>query len=522
MSISEKIHAYLKSKESQESVPVDEPRVAVNEAVGAVAFYYEKLRNVVDYQDEHLIRQNAIRRIINRRLIVQDSYEDVALSLIKELVRSRYFPNNTIPYSKVKEVSNILGFYIGAVDALTHHADFSEKEKDALISYAACAIDEYLAPMTQEEALVKLMYDVCESELISADLDSDEKIRKTQIFVACYRVLLRPDAERLRYFLLKQVYAACARPVDANPKDFANNFFSLQKRISDIIRHSHNKKILPFLRRYRIAFILLHTIIRSKTKSILEDPDELETQIQKLCEQLYISQRKRLYGRSIRAFVYIFLTKMLLGIGVELPYDLLTIHHINILPLIINIMFPPVLLLCMTLSAKLPSAENTAKILQAVKEIVSTDEPRKVFTVQRLPAKKKRIILPIVFTLLYLAFFGISFGAIAWVLRALHFNVVSGVIFFLFLSLVTFFGVSIRRSVQEYIMVYKKPNVLMAFLDPFFLPIVLVGRWLSSNISRINVFVFIFDVLIELPFQALIDITEEWFAFIKEKKEEIG
>jgi len=521
MNISDKISAYLKSKEFQESISADEPHIAVNEAVGAVAFYYEKLRNVVDYQDEHLIRQNAIRRIINRRLIVQDSYEDVALSLLKELVRSRYFPNGKIPYSKVKEVSYILGFYIGAVDALTQNPDFSDKEKDALISYAACAIDEHLAPMVQEEALVKLMYDICESDLVPADFDIDEKIRKTQIFVACYRVLLRPDADRLRYFLLKQLYVACTHPAEADAKDFAKNFFNLQKRISDIIRHPHNKKLLPFLRRYRIAFILLHTIIRSKSKSILDDPDELEEQIKKLCEQLYTSQRKRLYGRSIRVFVYIFLTKMLLGLGVELPYDLFTIHHINSVPLIINIIFPPALLLWITLSAKLPGAENTAKILRAVKEIVYTDEQKNVFTVQRLPIKKKRIILPFIFTVLYLALFVVSFGAIAWVLRALHFNIVSGVIFFLFLSLVTFFGVSIRQSVREYVMVYKKPNVLMAFLDPFFLPIVLVGRWLSFNISRINVFVFIFDVLIELPFQALIDITEEWFAFIKEKKEEI-
>ncbi len=521
MEISEKIIGYLKDKESPQTISSDEPRISVNEAVGAVAFYYEKLRNVVDYQDEHLIRQNAIRRIIKRRLIVQDAYEDVAFSLLKELVRSRYFLNNTIPYSKVKEVSHILAFYIGAIDVLTPHADFSEREKDILISYAACAIDEYLAPLVQEEALVKLMYGVVEAELVPNDLDTDEKIRKTQIFVASYRVLLRPDADRLRYFLLKQLYSACTHTAEADPKDFAKIFFDVQKKIHDIIRHPHNKKLLPFLRRYRIPFILLHTIIRNRSKSILDDSDELEAQIKKLCEQLYASQKKRLYGRSIRAFVYIFLTKMLLGIGVELPYDLITIHHINVLPLIVNIVFPPVLLLIIALSTKLPGADNTKKILQAVKEIVYTDEPRNIFTVQRLPVKKKRFILPFIFTLLYIALFAISFGCIAWVLRRLHFNIASGIIFFLFLSLVTFFGVTIRRSVQEYVMVVKKPNIFMAFLDPFFLPIVQVGRWLSFNISRINIFVFIFDVLIELPFQALIDITEEWFSFIREKKEDM-
>ena len=51
----------------------DESTISVSEVSSALAFYYEKIRNIIDYQDEHLLRQSAIKRILNRRLIFQES-----------------------------------------------------------------------------------------------------------------------------------------------------------------------------------------------------------------------------------------------------------------------------------------------------------------------------------------------------------------------------------------------------------------------------------------------------------------
>ena len=240
-----------------------------------------------------------------------------------------------------------------------------------------------------------------------------------------------------------------------------------------------------------------------------------------MCESLYQMQKKRLFSRTIRAFAYIFLTKMILGFAIELPYDILTLGHVNSLPLIVNVIFPPALLLAITLSAKFPDKKNTEMITQALKEIAGLSEQRTVFVTQRVQEKKRSPVLTVVFTLLHLALFAVSFGAIIRILQYLQFNVVSGIIFILFICLITFFGVSLRRSVRDFIILKSRPSLTALFFDSFFLPIIQVGRWLSFNISRINIFIFLFDVLIELPFQALVEITEEWFSFLKEKKEDI-
>ena len=160
-------------------------------------------------------------------------------------------------------------------------------------------------------------------------------------------------------------------------------------------------------------------------------------------------------------------------------------------------------------------------IVTAIREMMDSAAPKTIFTSQRYRDKKRSATLTVIFSILHLALFAISFGAIIWILQRLQFNAVSGVIFVLFVCLITFFGVSLRRSVRDFIIIKSRPSFIALFFDSFFLPIIQVGRWLSFNISRINIFIFIFDVLIELPFQALVEITEEWFSFLKEKKEDI-
>lgn len=521
--VSSRMTRYLASFVQHRAHSGDEQqKLSVNDAIGAIAFYYEKIRNIIDYQDEHLLRQNAIKRILGRRLIFQESMDELAHALMKELIRSRYFPNNALPLSIVRDVEQILNMYVGVLEALRKRHILSDIDQDWLLAMAACAIDEHLVPVAHEEALVTLMYEMLEGQVEGNFSGVDEKMRKSQIYIASYRVLLRPDATRLRYFLLKHSFKQWTQYQHPDCEQLALEYPDVSKKIDGYIRHPLNKKLMASFRRYRIPFIVLHTIIKSNGEEILKNREALQKEIKRICDGFYSVQRRRLVSRTIRAFVYIFLTKMILGLAIELPYDLFTLHHINTTPLLINILFPPALLAVITLSARFPGEENTKRIERAIDELMSEGhEKREIFVPHRYAVKQKNPVLTAIFTILYVALFLISFGVLWWALRQFSFTIVSGIIFVVFICLITFFGVTLRRSVQELMILHKKPGLFVTFFDLFTLPIVQVGRWLSFNISRVNIFVFIFDVLIELPLQALIEITEEWFAFIKEKKEEL-
>jgi hypothetical protein len=67
-----------------------------------------------------------------------------------------------------------------------------------------------------------------------------------------------------------------------------------------------------------------------------------------------------------------------------------------------------------------------------------------------------------------------------------------------------------------------KENILTLLSDFFYTPILAVGKWLSENFSRINVFIFVLDFIIEAPFKVFVEITDEWSKYVKERRDEIG
>lgn len=84
-----------------------------------MSFYYEKIRNAVHYSEEHLLRKDAIFRILKRQLVIEGTVrlvraEDsrtLAQHLLIELIRAGYLPNNVLPETKIEEVAKIINKY---------------------------------------------------------------------------------------------------------------------------------------------------------------------------------------------------------------------------------------------------------------------------------------------------------------------------------------------------------------------------------------------------------------------------
>lgn len=519
--LNNRIHEYLKGFTAHKQEHGSEQKVAVSDAVSALAFYYEKIRNAMEYQDDHLMRQGAIRRIVGRRMMFAQNPVDLSGALVRELVRSRYLPNNAVPLDVVKKVEKIIFGYLGILESLKKQHLLNDKNQDWILNILSCALDELFMPVTAEEGLVRLMAHVLEPYLQKSFPGVDERIKKGQLVIACYRILLRPNINRLQYFLLKQGFSVWVNGGLSDSDARAKEVPDIMQRIDSAIMYPLNGRLQGVFRRFRIAFIVLHSIVRQKGEHILDNADTLSKEVKAVCEKMYASQRKRLVGRTIRAFIYIFLTKMVLGLSIEIPYDLFTEGVVNIRPLLLNIIFPPFVLAAMAFSVRVPGTNNTQEIIQAIREIVFEDTPQKVFVPQKIAYMRRGMAIATVFNILYGVLSLISIGLFAWILYSLDFSIVSGVILFFFLSLVMFFGITLRRMVSDLVLIKTKDRFFWLFIGQFFDPIMRLGQWLAFRISKINVLVFVFDILIELPFQALIEITEEWFSFMREKKDEL-
>lgn len=516
-----RIEEYLQQKSTEPKAKEGEPTVVVSDAVSALSFYYEKIRNVMEYQDDHLLRQMAIRRILGRRSMFGQDASAIAGPLVREIVRSRYVANNTLPQTIIKDVECILTFYFAVLTGLKRERLLDNKEQDWVLHMASCAIDELLAPMTAEEALARVMADVLMPSLEKSLAQLDPRVKKGQLLIACYRILFRPNIHRLQFFLLKQSFGVLLSESPQGILTRAAAYADAHKTIDAAIVYPLNGKLQRTFRRFRVPFIVLHTIVKRSGKSALDDALALDEQVTKVCEKMYTMQRGRLVGRTIRAFVYIFLTKMVLGFSVEIPYDLFSVKHVKMQPLILNVVVPPVILAFISFTVRMPGKDNTQAIVQAVREIAYPDAKQTIFIPEKISFKKRGMGLSIVFNILYFLLSAISIGVFAWLLMKLDFNIVSGVILFFFLSLVMFFGITLRKMINDLVIVRRRERFLWLFISQFFDPIMRLGQWLSFKIARINVLIFLFDMLIELPFQAFVDITEEWFSFMKEKKEDL-
>ena len=91
--------------------PDDISALSVSQTVSFFALVYEKVRNAVEYRDDHLILRAAIERILKRRFSLNPDGRGEAENLLRELLWARYYENNTLGEEKISQVQTIADKY---------------------------------------------------------------------------------------------------------------------------------------------------------------------------------------------------------------------------------------------------------------------------------------------------------------------------------------------------------------------------------------------------------------------------
>lgn len=504
----------------------DEPRVKTHEAIGKVAYLYEKIRNAIDYQEEHLIRKNAIARMLKRRITSQERGMVIAEPLIRELIRAGYLKNNYFPEKRIPDIERIIQKYILLINQLSpDHVNFTEKNKtfNWIISVASFEIEEYLSPTIKDDALVECMYKIIRPNLDLADEIPNPEDRDIQIYIAIHRALIKSDPAILRYHLIYYYAPGWKYIAPAEIPEFANKLPELIIRIEQQINNKISDRLFRYMKKLSPLFTILKDVLNKYPdhgQSILGNPQQLEAAIRQACQKRYTDASTKLSRGVIRSIIYIFLTKTIMAFALELPYEAIFLKKIKLLPLAINVAFHPFLMFLIATSIRVPAEKNTQKIIKGINEIVY-DPTEKEILKKREEKFKTSPALNVLFTFFYFLTFIITFGAIIWLLKVLEFSIVSAILFLLFLSIISFFGMHLRNTAKELVIITKRENILIVIFDFFTLPILRVGRWITRHTSKVNIFMFLMDFIIEAPLKVLLETIEDWVAFQKEKKEEV-
>lgn len=505
---------------------IHSPKIQISPVASKLTFVYEKFRNFIDYKEERLIRKNAIKRMLRRRMIIGINAKKIARSLVYELIQARYLENKTIPECRVKNVEKVIEKYIVLINQIfikKQYYNNNEKAKfiDWIMSHCACEVDDLFTDYAKQEALVRFAYKVLSQTTVWTDEETKEH-KDAQIYIAIHRALLKADNEFISYRLLNLYYPQWKTANNDFVVGLSGHFRKIYRNIEAQVNHRSSSQVLRAVKKYIASFTILEKVIAQNVDNLEEvfsDPERLEEKINDICSAEYGDLRKRLTRSSIRAIIYIFLTKIVLALILEVPYDMYVYNYINQIPLAINIIFHPALLFIIALSIRPPKEKNTRKIIESIDKVIYEGEGEAAYNIRAIT--KRHIVFNVLFHTIYLLTFAISFGLIIVVLERLDFNLASGAFFLLFLTLVSFFGIRNRERAREFIVVGKEEGMRTTLVDFFVIPILHTGQWLSQNFSKVNVFIFVFDFFIDAPFKAFVEIFDDFIAFIKEKKEEI-
>ncbi len=505
-------------------VGLNEEVISVDNIASKLASLYEKMRNSVDYKEEHLIRRSAIERIIKR--LHHESFRKTNISrvLIIELVRAGYLPNNTLPVRIIDDIEKIIYKY-GLLREYCSKSSFDMMRVSAkILNLEATEIEEYLFPPVTSTATADAFYLTIRNLINIKDAKKiTQEEKDIQTYIACYRSLLRYDEPSLFYrlWLLNHPNWNSNQIDEEYIAEVAANFGLYESEIEKNMSNPLNWRITYKLRDYAIYFSLIKESVDKQpelwTHEALTE-ENIKEQISSLLTWKYKQEKKVIVKSVNRMIIYIFLTKILLAFIIEIPYDLLTQDHINKLALGINITFHPLLLFVVTRIIKLPKEDSKEYTISSIIEIINgkADLPK-----LQVWKKRKKSLIGIILGVIYIIIFIAIFGGIIWTLVLLKFNIVGGGLFLLFLSIVSYFGLRIRNRAKKWLITPKNSTTKGFFIDLLIMPIVHTGQWISEKFSSVNVFVFTMDFFIETPFQLIVEIFEGFTHYLKEKKEEM-
>ena len=508
----------------------EDDTINVDDVAARVASFYEAIRGIVDWREEHLLRKTAIERILKRRSLLQsdltgENGTDAAEQFLRELVRGGHFPNHFIPLEKIEETRQVLNKY---AYILKNSGNGGRKKREELskwfVQMASYEVEITLDPHEKELGLVDFATkDLLERIKLRAEdkklMTEDEK--NLQIYVAVHRVLFKMDDPVIAYHLLGRLYGDWHNPAESTLQQVTTHIWEVKELIERTLNFPYGERFYRLVERHDTPYLILGDIISDKAtllKEIAEDGDKLDVETSKA----YKVRLNKLKGKIRRAAIYstvsIFISKVFIALLLEIPLDSYLQGHINTAAIMTSVLIPPILMLFLVTNTKLTSDKNVANVKKEVKALViGEDRIDYYIAFPRL----RSFLARSVFAMFYLLSFAISYGLVAWLLLSYGFGPFSVLIFLFFVSLVAFAGTKIQQRGRELIVGEVRSGFIGGIIDFLFLPVIKVGQWLSKQLVRYNAIVFLLNFLIETPIQVFLEFFEQWRNFLRDKKEEI-
>lgn len=488
-------------------------RVNVVGAGGTLTAAYEQLRNAAENTEEHLLLQNAIRRFYRQLFLTRDSklIHESGQELTVELTLAGYLPNDHLTLEQVKQVSHLAQQYYAAYESLLQLKDVPvDGAHKWTLDVLAVEVESVINEHGRDTAFVEFAYGqlaaLLQPERVVPPDDQDDVA--ALLFAAIHEALLKSDRAVIRAQLLKR-YQVSVTHLD--------QYIAFNRRIDAMLDSDSIERLRRMVDRQGAPFRVLRRMIEEQpdVPTLLDKPDSMLSDFEQQVNTEYARTAKRINRAIIRSVIFLIITKFLIGIAIEVPYDYIAYGEIIWMPLLINLFFPPLYMLALRATHTLPGAANTRALVDRMEQMLYGDSQAVVST--KLEPKGYSPVFSALYVISGLAIF----AGVTYLLLLLQFSAVHIIIFFVFLCAASFLGFRLSRFIRELELVRSAQNGMTFVRDLVYLPFVVVGQWMSDKYSRVNIVTIILDMLIELPLKTVLRLVRQWNAFIDDRKDRI-
>ncbi len=510
----------------------------VDELASKIASLYEKLRRIVDWKEEHLIRRVAIERVLKRIMIPQISGisilsaldpQKMAEPLVLELIRTGYFPNNKIPKEKVIYIEKALQKYIYILDHSSptkNHISLNLKKKvqfyNWLMSIAACEIEEILDPSFFETSLINFMtYRIYERIKIIPEANMNNTVKFYQTYIAVHRALYDLEPGIIIYHLVRCRYPMWTTDPNKILPEFTKNIMQIWRSYEKELTYKYTGRFYRVCEQYDTVYLVIGDILKllkgkiNQLENIFSHPAKLEDHIKKVYDKRLSTLKRRLFRSAIYSTLSIFLAGGVSLFLFEVPIATFFYGHFSLTAIIIDILLPTVLMFLLVAMIRLPSKKNFDRVVEEVNKIVYQNGKIDVYEFDL--TKKKNIFKNCIFGLIFLLIGSLSLGSIFWIFYIAQIPWTSVYIDTINIAVIVFAAIVIRERAKE-MTVEESSNIFEFILDMLSIPIAKVGQWFAIKWHEYNFVSVFFSALVDTPFVKIINIFEDWRKFIKEKK----
>jgi len=514
----------ISSFEREETKNQTKTGINVNRLVSEIATWYEKFRNAMDYREEEVVRRAAIERILKRRFIFSfggGNGQKIGPILMRELLWARYFPDASISDEEIKKVSDTIDLYLELREQLmARKPDIKIKIDPLIYELLSSHLEIMLNKSRDVELISNFIFHLLHEKIIIKD-DTEEN-RDIQVFIAVRRAFAKDDQAFLRFHLFEQYFGRLNKEnIHKIALDFAKGHQELERQLNYPLKD----RIVSYVKKQLPAFLIFAEILRKERggmRALVSDAQKFRDMIFTVAQNRYKTISKKVRTAIIRSVIFILLTKFIFAFSIEATYDNIVVGHIEWNALIVNIVAPPILMVIASLFIRTPDINNTKRIYDKIMSILFVDKPEldRPLLISLKPDKRNPV-LNFIFTILWWGSFVYIFYEMIHFLAELKFSPASQGIFVFFVAIIAFLTYRINQTAYSYT-IFVRQNFLSPILDFFFTPIIKAGRKFTEGIAQINIFIYIFDYMIEMPFKEIFGFLEKWFFFLQTKREELG